>query len=152
MPNPLTFKPRFEELEDRRLLSISGSTPNLTPPQTAYQNLVDANVVGENIFYNDSTFDGYNPAANAADDAAIATDKSALLPGQTATFANLTSYTDGINGIMVDIAGLPGNVTASDFNFMVGNNNDPSTWTQLTVAPTVTVRWAPACRDRRASS
>ena len=42
---------------------------------------------------------------------------------------------------MVDIAGLPGNVTASDFVFMVGNSNDPSTWTQLTVAPTVTVRW-----------
>ncbi len=141
MPNPLTFKLRLEPLEQRLVLSASSAVPNLTPPQTAYENLVEANVVGENIFYNDSTFDGFNPAANAADDAAIATDKSALLPGQTATFANYTSYVYGINGIMVDIAGLPGNVTASDFNFMVGNTNDPSTWTQLTVAPTVTVRW-----------
>ncbi len=149
MPNPLTFKPRLERLEDRRMLSISGSVPNLTPPQTSYQNLVQANVVGENIFYNDSSFDGNNPAANAADDAAIATDKAALLPGQTATFANLTNYAYGINGIMVDIAGLPGNVTANDFTFMVGNNNNPSTWTQLTVAPTVTVRWGAGRRDRR---
>ena len=131
------------------MLSISGSTPNLTPPQTAYENLVDASVVGENIFYNDSTFDGNNPAANAADDAAIATDKTALLPGQTATFANYTSYVYGINGIMVDIAGLPGNVTASDFTFMVGNTNNPSAWTQLTVEPTVTVRWGAGRRDRR---
>ena len=61
------------------------------------------------------SFDGNDPAANAADDAAIATDKTALLPGQTATFANYTSYSRGINGIMVDIAGLPGNVTANDF-------------------------------------
>ena len=90
MPNPLSFKPCLERLESRRLLSISGSTPNLTPPQTAYENLVVANVVGENIFYNDSSFDGNNPAANAADDAAIATDKTALLPGQTATLRQLT--------------------------------------------------------------
>ena len=102
---------------------------------------MQSSVVGENVFYNDSAFDGNNPAANAADDAAIATDKTALLPGQTATFANYTSYSLGINGIMVDIAGLPGNVTASDFNFVVGNTNNPSNWAQVTVAPTVTVRW-----------
>ena len=66
-----------------------------------------ANVVGRNIFYNRSGFDGNNAAANAADDAAIATDKSALLPGAAATLANYTSYTRGINGIMVDVAGRP---------------------------------------------
>ena len=131
------------------MLSISGTTPNLTPPQTAYENLVVANVVGEQIFYNDSSFDGNDPTANAADDAAIATDKTALLPGQTAAFANYTSYSQGINGIMVNIAGLPGNVTASDFVFMVGNNNDPTTWTQLTVAPTVTIRWGAGRRSAR---
>jgi hypothetical protein len=143
MSNPLYFKLRLEALEDRRLLSASGSStaPNLAPPQTTYENLIVSNVVGENIFYNDSSYDGNSLAANAADDAAIATDKTALLPGQTATFANYTSYTQGINGIMVDIAGLPSNLTASDFVFTVGNSNDPTTWTPLTVAPTVTTRW-----------
>ncbi|MHC4295020.1 MAG: hypothetical protein ACYSTL_05490, partial [Planctomycetota bacterium] len=48
-------------------------------------------------------------AANPADDNAIATDKSALLPAQTATFANYISYSRGINGIMIDIAN-PGGV------------------------------------------
>jgi hypothetical protein len=47
-----------------------------------------------------------NPAANDFDDGAIATDKVALPPGQTGTFANYTSYPRGINGIMVDIQGL----------------------------------------------
>ena len=148
MPNPIFSKLRLEQLEERLVLSIS-TAPNLTPPQTAYENLVVANVVGEQIFYNDSSFDGNDPTANAADDAAIATDKTALLPGQTATFANYTSYSRGINGIMVDIAGLPGNVTASDFVFMVGNTNDPTTWTQVSVAPTVTIRWGAGRRDRR---
>ena len=44
--------------------------------------------------------------ASATDDEAIASDKVALLPGETATFANYTSYARGINGIMVDIADL----------------------------------------------
>ena len=39
------------------------------------------------------------------DDAAIATDKTALLPGETASLANYTSYSRGINGIMVDLIG-----------------------------------------------
>ena len=59
-----------------------------------------SSVVGRYIFYSNSKFDA------ASDDNAIATDKQALLPGQTATFANYTSYSQGINGIMVDIAGL----------------------------------------------
>ena len=63
-------------------------------------------VAGRHIFYNQSMFDGYNAAANALDDYVIALDKEALLPGDTASFANYTSYFRGINGIMVDIAGL----------------------------------------------
>jgi len=61
-------------------------------------------IVGRHVFYNRSVFDGDNPAANAGDDAAIATDKTALLDGPR-TFANVTSYSRGINGIMIDVAG-----------------------------------------------
>ena len=91
-------------------------------------------IVGRDIFYNDSAFDGNNVAASAADDNAIATDKQALLPGQTATFANYTSYTNGINGIMVDIASLPTfGLSDADFTFLVGNSSDPTTWTAAPV-------------------
>src|SRR5580698_7642731 len=99
MFNPVYSKLHLERLEARRVLSIStAASPNLTPPQTAYENMVEASVVDEQIFYNDSAFDGNSTAANAADDAAIATDKTPLLPGQTAGFANYTSYSRGING------------------------------------------------------
>ena len=56
-------------------------------------------MVGRQIFYNNSAFD--DPATGGSDDDAIATDKEALLPGETAGFANYTSYSRGINGIKV---------------------------------------------------
>jgi subtilisin-like proprotein convertase family protein len=90
-------------------------------------------VVGRHIFYNNSAFDGKDPSANAQDDAAIATDKQVLLPGETATFANYTSYARGINGIMLDVQGLadPNLVQNNDFSaftFKVGNSDDPTQW------------------------
>ena len=65
--------------------------------------------------------------------------KNALLPGQTATFANYTSYGLGINGIMVDISGLAGTPTAADFTFKVGNDNDPDNWVLAAAPVSVTV-------------
>ena len=98
---------------------------------TAHETLVvrvPAVIVDRKIFYNHSALDGNNRAANAGDDGAIATDKTALLPGQMATFANYTSYSRGINGIMLDIAGGHGAISAADFTFKVGNDNSPDTW------------------------
>ena len=98
-----------------------------------------SSVVGRHVFYNDSAFDGRDPAANTADDAAIATDKSALRAGGTSAFANYTSYNEGLNGIMVDIANLPGTLTAADFELRVGTTGDPSDW-PTAAAPSVSVR------------
>jgi hypothetical protein len=88
------------------------------------------------LFYNQSgtasplRYDGNDLAINAADDNAIAIDKVAYRPGNgAAAFANVSSYSKGINGIMVDIAGPHGTITSDDFIFRVGNNNSPSTWT-----------------------
>jgi hypothetical protein len=88
----------------------------------------DAMVVGRRTFYNQSNFDRVNPAADISDDIAIAVDKSALLPGQHAGFANITSYSRGINGIMIDVFGLIGTPGPSDFVFRVGNGGGPSDW------------------------
>ena len=99
-------------------------------------------VVGRKLFYNQSKFDGNNAAVTAADDAAIATDKSPYIPGSgAATFANVSSYTKGINGIMIDISGPHGPITAADFKFRVGNNNTPGSWNAPVPTPTtVTTR------------
>ncbi len=94
---------------------------------------VTTSVVGRYLFYHDSAFD-------TSDDNAIATDKTALLPGQTATFANYSSYSNGINGIMIDITGPVGALSPSDFTFAVGNNNNPSTWTAAPLPLQATIR------------
>jgi glucose/arabinose dehydrogenase len=98
-------------------------------------------VYARQLFYNQSKYDGNSAAINAADDAAIATDKTALLPGAgAATPANVSSYSKGINGIMIDIAGNHGAITAADFTFRVGNNNSPSGWTTAAAPSAVSVR------------
>jgi hypothetical protein len=88
--------------------------------------------------------------------------KTALLPGQTATFQDYTSYTKGLNGIIITFDNLPNPaaLTAADFEFRVGNNNSPSGWVvapapsgfrvhqDVTLAPfagvpdVVTITWA----------
>jgi len=87
-------------------------------------------VVGRHVFYNNSSFDGNDPAVDSGDAAAIATDKVALLPGETATFDNYTNYSHGINGLMIDVDHLPQGYTpdAGHFVFKVGNDDDPSGW------------------------
>ena len=104
-----------------------------------------ATVAGRHVFYNNSAFDDNNVRPTASDDEAIATDKTALLPGNTATFANYTSYSRGINGVMVDIDGadLSGLTTwnVSDYmEFRVGNDDSPDDYSDAPAPRSVTVR------------
>jgi len=100
-----------------------------------------AQLTGRHVFYNDSTFDD-GPAANAADDGAIAPDKVALMPGETATFSNVSSYSKGINGIMLDVAGLadPRGLGVGDFEFRRGNDDAPGDWGPAAAPASITVR------------
>src|SRR5215210_7092810 len=101
--------------------SMRGHAPRAVRLEPLESRVLLSAVTARSVLYNHSAFDGNDPAADARDAAAVAPDKTALLPGQTATFANYTSYTRGINGIMVDVVGLAGRpVTAADFVFRVG--------------------------------
>jgi len=124
----ISFNPLQTDASDSWQTTVAGPTPE---------------VVGRYVFYNQSTFDGNDPALGAADDQAIATDKTALLPGSpdnTAGFANYISYHRGINGIMVDVADAPGAITEDDFLFRVGNESDPSNWAPAPPPQAVEVR------------
>ena len=102
-----------------------GSGQTITGENFGDQLTSNSTIAGRYIFYYDSP--AWDPTPGGADDnLAIAPDKTPLLPGGTATFANYTSYALGINGILVDIQNLPGTPTAADFVFKVGNNDDPS--------------------------
>ncbi len=97
-------------------------------------------VVGRYVFYNQSAWDWNNPDPGGNDDGAIATDKAALLPGETASFANYTSYWRGISGIMIDATNTGGTASASDFTFKVGNDSTPSGWATAPAPTSVTIR------------
>jgi hypothetical protein len=93
---------------------------------TTTADITAASVLARLTFYKGSAFD--TSAGGDNFDSAIATDKTALLPGQTATFANYTSYAYGITGVAVDISGTLLAVSLSDFLFKVGNDNNPAGW------------------------
>ena len=72
----------------------------------------------------------------------------ALLPAGTATFANYTSYSRGINGLMIDLAGLPPGAEAAlsaagpaaDFLFRAGNGDAPDAWSAAPAPASLAVR------------
>ena len=100
-----------------------------------------AEVVGRHVFYNDSFYDGNDTAANSDDDSAIATDKVALLAGETATPDNITNFSKGINGIIIDVVGLANAsaFSADDIALSVGVSSTLSDLALLSsVAPDVT--------------
>lgn len=85
-------------------------------------------VSGRHVFYNNSAFDGRDPAINASDDDAVALDKSALLSGGSPSPASITSYVRGINGVMIDVHELLTPPTLADFSFKVQSLFNPGVW------------------------
>ncbi len=118
---------RLVASNDRLYFQADNGTHGVEPwviPLTDY-----SSTVGRRIFYNQSKFDGNNAAINAADDNAIAIDKVALqfTGSTTSPLSAFTSYSRGINGIMVDLGDAAG-VTVDDFTFKVGTNSTVSSW------------------------
>jgi probable HAF family extracellular repeat protein len=106
-----------------------GVAPNGSTRAVLLRPAPPVRVTGEHVFYNNSAFDGHDPAANPADDAAIALDKEPLrVPGRPAYDGNVTSYTKGINGIMVDLSDPGTTIRAVDFAFKVGTTDNPADW------------------------
>ncbi|MDP6546488.1 MAG: pre-peptidase C-terminal domain-containing protein, partial [Phycisphaerae bacterium] len=98
-----------------------------------------ANVAARQIFYNNSAWDGNDPAANPSDDGAIAPDKTVLRAGGVVSFANYSSYWRGINGIMIDIDNPTDTPTDADVGIRVNDAANPDRWSAGPV-PTVSVR------------
>lgn len=97
-------------------------------------------VTNRRVFYNDSGYES-NGGVNTALDGSKTLLRATNIAQQT-TFANVSSYSRGINGVILDVAGLVNNsLTNSDFIFRVApagaiGNVTPSTWA---AAPTPSV-------------
>jgi hypothetical protein len=53
---------------------------------------------------------------------------------------SVSSYTRGINGLIIDVAGNHGPLSVSDFKFRVGNNNSPQSWAAAPLPTSILVR------------
>jgi hypothetical protein len=106
---------------------------------------LSSTVTGRRIFYNNSIWDNSTFGFNNA--SAIAPDKSAYIPSGfptgtvTVGVQNVTNYSRGINGIMVELTGPERTLTPADFTVRMSGqdlaaNNTPSTWA---AAPAFTV-------------
>ncbi len=93
----------------------------------SYVKQLNSSVADRHLFYNQSAWDGNTPGIDFVnDDAAIAPDKVAYVPGSgAATVANVTNYSRGINGLIIDLdgAGNHAAISASDFIFRVSDQS-----------------------------
>lgn len=121
-----------------RVLGAAGTAGDYVLSLDAVKN--QTQVAGRHLFYNGSAHDGGDPAADARDDAAVAPDKTALLPGELAGVDHVSSYTRGINGLMVDVAGLPPGAMPAAGDFVLEVGDGASVWRTLAAAPAVSLR------------
>jgi RHS repeat-associated protein len=100
------------------------------------------NIPNSKVYYLGSSFSQGGNNVNAALDGTKVLAKSGLVP-QTLSYTNLINTTRGINGLVLDIAGLvASNLTVSDFVFRISPTglfnetaNPPQSW-QVAPAPT----------------
>jgi large repetitive protein len=89
-------------------------------------------VVNRRVFYNASGFETVGGVGAALDASKILLRSSSV--AQATTAANVINYSRGINGVVLDVAGLAGSgLSASDFLFRVAPSGasgvvNPSTW------------------------
>ena len=102
-------------------VTITGTDSGGGSAEITFEISAVANVRSRGISYGDSSFT----------ESTLDSNKTALLPGQTATFANYTSYDHGINRVVIEFAGLDSELSTNDFEFRVGNNSDPDSWQVL---------------------
>ena len=128
-------------LPGERLLVTTLSTdgiPRFHVTNAAFETVEpQSQIVGRRLFYDASRYD-LAPGIDLQDDMAIALDKAAYIPAaanSAASQEHISSYSRGINGLMIDVLSLHGQLSVADFEFKLGNSNDTSTWVH---APTPT--------------
>ena len=125
---------------------------------TALANIT-ATVFQRHVFYKGSSFAGAN-AANPNVPAALDSTKIVAQSGtlaQTLTFANVINTSQGINGLVLDVAGLLGtSLTAADFGFrmspqggFVEANHPPSDWISAPAPSVISVTQGTATTPAR---
>ena len=110
--------------------SVSDTSGNVLAADYTFEFSTRAAVGGRWPFYNNSAFDGNKAAADDDDRRAWPTRKYCLVPGQQASIDNVSNYSKGINGLLLEVAGLPAGRTpgVADMSFAVATGRNPTGW------------------------
>ncbi len=104
------------------------------------RNTAPAEVLGRHLYYAGAKYDDPLPGPHYSN-AAYDVSKAAYQAGSGAsTFANVSSYTRGINGIVLFTNGDYGVPSLSDFTFKMGTSTDPGTWIDAPTPSAITFR------------
>jgi subtilisin-like proprotein convertase family protein/subtilisin family serine protease len=82
-------------------------------------------VVGSGVFYENATGSNFDSSGGA--EASRDTSKVPLRPGQSSSFANYTNYYRGLNGLIIDVGGLPASSSPAE----ILSNLDFATWNAI---------------------
>ena len=142
MPNGTwhwSYTPRESQQASTVLITASNSVART---QASFMIAASVGVLSRSIFYNNTTGAMISSAGSA--DAAIDPSKEALVtPGVTSSFHNYSNYSRGLNGIILDIAGLPSGVTTNEIQsslvFALWNGINPTGFTPLGVPPSIAI-------------
>ena len=134
------------------VVATAGALSSSPATATINASVLSGQVLGNRLFYNNTTYDNNSAAINASDDLAIASDKIGFNGVGTASFANVSGYSHGITGIMVDLQSGIGNhaginLASGDITFKVapsvfsaGTYNDVSNWAAAPPPVAISVR------------
>ncbi|MFM8328253.1 MAG: hypothetical protein ACKN9U_25615, partial [Pirellulaceae bacterium] len=113
-------------------VTITGTDEDGGSSTTTFQITALVTITNSKVFYNGSGFESTGGVSGALD-----TGKQLLRASgsaQTTTFANVIGYSRGINGVILDVAGLAASsLTVDDFTFRMSpqgasGTQNPSTW------------------------
>ena len=122
---------------NNQTVTITAADEDSGSSTTTFSLTAVVDVVDRKLFYNGSGFETVGGVAAALDTSKVMLRSGATT--QTTAFANVSNYTRGINGAVLDVAGLASTaLTAADFILRVAPAGasgvvNPSTWTN---APT----------------
>ncbi len=135
------------------IVASDGAQSSSPVTATINATVLSGQVLGERLFYNHSKYDGNNSAVNGpGDDLAIASDKIGFDGAGTATFANVSSFSRGITGVMIDLAAGLGSHAAisaasgdltfkvSPATYVAGSYNNVAAWNAAPPPLAVSVR------------
>ncbi len=118
--------------------ATDGTLTSVAQTATINSTVLSGQVLGNRLFYNNSKYDNNGAGINSvSDNLAIASDKIGFTGTGTATYNNVSAFSKGITGVMIDLQsglGTHGSLALTDFTFKVSGTFSFGTYNNIASA------------------